>query len=85
MKIILLMAIMISNGALAQENDTEQRMYRKTAEALVKYYGVDVTVETALKRYKYQVLPKEYHRYIPYFGTLGTLLINQKLVFRKSF
>lgn len=84
MRCFLILSSLISNMALAQSY-TEEQMYRKTGEALAKFYGLDVVGQEAFKRLQEKALPKKYHVYIPYFGTLYSVFVDKKIVFRQEF
>lgn len=84
MKCFLILSSLISNIVLGQTY-TDEQMYKKTGEAIVKFYGLDVVGQEAFKRLQEKALPKKYHAYIPYFGTLYSVFVDKKIVFRQEF
>ena len=80
----LMLTLLFSIPCFAQEY-SEQKMYQKTAEAVAKFYGLDVIGEEALRRVQQRVLPEEIKPFIPYFGTLTAVFVNKRIVFRKDF
>ncbi len=62
----------------------EEQMYRKTGQALVKFYGYDSVANEISRRVQERYLPKEYKPYIPYFLLMHTMVIDKKIVYRKE-
>jgi hypothetical protein len=83
--IVIYSLVLIPNKAFAQQTYTEEEMYKKTGEALAKFYGLDVIGQEAFRRVQEQIIPKEYHYVIPYFGTFYSIVVDQKFTFKKEF
>lgn len=84
MKWIISVLLLISFNCNAQEY-SEQKMQQKTLEAVAKFYKLDIIGQEALRRAQEKYLPKSFKVFIPYFGTLTSVMIEQKIVYRSSF
>ena len=80
----LVISILLFSLVCNAQEFSPQQMQQKTAEAIVKFYGLNVIGNEALKRVQQKYLPEELKPAIPYFITLRSLIVSQKFVYRKE-
>jgi len=83
MKILLILSLLTS--VCNAQTYTEEQMQRKTIDAVAKFYGVDALGEEAFRRIQKEILPKQYEKYIPFFGTMYSVIVDKRITYKMEF
>jgi len=83
MKILLILSLLTS--VCNAQTYTEEQMQRKTIDAVAKFYGVDSLGEEAFRRIQKKILPKKYEKYIPFFGTMYSVVVDKRITYKMEF
>ncbi len=84
MKTLMILVLLISNICYSQTY-SEDQMRRRTLDAIAKFYGIDTLGEEAFRRLQKRYLPKEYEVYIPYFGTMYSIVVDKRISYKMEF
>jgi hypothetical protein len=84
MKTLMILVLLTSNICYSQTY-SEDQMRRRTLEAVAKFYGIDTLGEEAFRRLQKMYLPKEYEEYIPFFGTMYSIVVDKRISYKMEF
>jgi hypothetical protein len=83
MKILLILSLLTS--ICNAQTYTEEQMQKKTIDAVAKFYGVDALGEEVFRRIQKEILPKQYEKYIPFFGTMYSVIVDKRITYKMEF
>ena len=83
MKILLILSLLTS--ICNAQTYTEEQMQKKTIVAVAKFYGVDALGEEVFRRIQKEILPKQYEKYIPFFGTMYSVIVDKRITYKMEF